>query len=132
MEIIPMLRKIMVSVLLVLPLHAQSFTGTVGGRVTDSSGAVIPQVLVTVTDAGTNTSFKTMTGETGDYSVTFLKQGTYRVSFSLPGFKEAVEKDVILQLNQSLRIDKVMEVGAAGEMVEVSATASQQIGRAHV
>jgi hypothetical protein len=86
---------------------------------------VIPQVVITVTDAATNTSLGTTTGETGDYSITFLKQGTYRVSFSLPGFKEAVEKDVILQLNQSLRIDKIMEVGASGETVEVSATASQ-------
>src|SRR5262245_15851841 len=118
MEVIPMLRKIMASLLLVLPVHAQSFTGTIGGRVTDSSGAVIPQVVVTVTDARTNTSLRTMTGETGDYSVTFLKQGTYRVSFSLPGFKEAVEKDVILQLNQSLRIDKIMEVGVSSETVE--------------
>src|SRR5262249_37547999 len=66
----PMLRTIMVSLLLVLPIHAQSFTGTISGRVTDPSGAVIPQVVVTVTDAGTNTSSRTMTGETGDYSVT--------------------------------------------------------------
>src|SRR5262249_60815389 len=125
MEVIPMIRKIIVFLLLVSPLHAQSFTGTISGRVMDSSGAVIPQVAVTVTDAGTNTSFRTMTSETGDYSVTFLNQGSYRVSFTVPGFKEAVEKDVILQLNQNLRIDKIMELGVSSESVEVSAATSQ-------
>src|SRR5262245_22206582 len=120
-----MAKRLVLFLLMASPLVAQTFTGTIRGRVTDSTGAALPDASVTVTESATNVSVRTLTNDTGDYTVSFLKPGVYRISFAATGFKEAVEKDVILQLNQSLRLDKSMEVGASSESVEISATASQ-------
>jgi hypothetical protein len=111
--------------LAVFPLFAQTYTGSIGGRVTDATGLAIPRTRVTVTEEATNTAAKTETNDSGDYIVSFLKPSSYRVNFSAHGFKEHVESGVLLQLNQSLRVDVVMQVGAVSDRVEVSAAAQQ-------
>src|SRR4051812_27752680 len=67
--------------MLVLPsvLFSQSFTGSISGLVTDSSGAVVPQAAVTVTDLGRNTTFRTESNDSGFYLVGQLSPGSYRV-----------------------------------------------------
>lgn len=117
--------RLALALLIASPVFAQTFTGTIRGRVTDSSGAPVPQAIVTVIETATSTSIRAVTSETGDYSVSFLKPGVYRVSVAAPGFKEAIENDVALQLNQSLRLDKTLEVGAASESIEITASTTQ-------
>ncbi|HLK62813.1 MAG TPA: TonB-dependent receptor [Bryobacteraceae bacterium] len=113
------------TLLVCLPLFSQSYTGSIGGRVVDSSGLAIPRAQVTVTEESTNTIFKTLTNESGDFVVSYLKPGSYRAEFAAPGFKEHVESGVQLQINQQRRIDFAMEVGQVSEKVEVSASAAQ-------
>jgi hypothetical protein len=80
---------------------------------------------VTVTETNTNAVRKTLTGQSGDYIVTFLKPGDYRINVVAPGFKAAVENALRLQLNQSMTVDFTLEIGQVTESVEVSAAATQ-------
>src|SRR5262245_5104512 len=63
-------------------------TGGITGRATDNSGALIPGVEVSISSPAMIGGARTVpTDETGSYRFTLLTPGTYRVSFSLPGFK---------------------------------------------
>ncbi len=109
----------------VLPLFAQTYTGSIRGRVTDPAGLAVPRAQVTITEISTNSLSKTETNDVGDYMVSFLKPGDYRAVFSAAGFKEVVQTGMRLQLNQSMTVDAVMQIGAVSEKVEVSASATQ-------
>jgi len=112
--------------LLVAPtLLAQTYTGSISGKVTDSSGAVVPKAAVTLTEESTNTVVKTVTGDSGDYTLSYLKPGSYRIIFAAAGFKEHQESGIPLQINQNRRVDPVLEVGQVSEVVEVSAASAQ-------
>ena len=120
-----MLRLLAISMVLTLSMLSQTYTGSISGRVVDASGSVVPKVGVVVTEAGTAATTRTVSNEVGDYFVSFLKPGTYSVSFSKEGFKGQVQSGLALQLNQALRVDATMQVGAVSEKVEVSAVAEQ-------
>ena len=106
-------------------LHAQTFTGDIRGHVTDPAGLAIPEVEVVATENATSETARTITNDSGDYSLGFLKPGVYRVTFTAKGFKEEVENNLQLQLNQSFRLDQTLQVGSVNESVEVTATASE-------
>ena len=55
-------------------------TGAISGTITDSSGAILPNIKVTVANTGTNADFNTVTNSAGDYSATSLSPGTYKVT----------------------------------------------------
>src|SRR5579884_2509907 len=82
-------------------LLGQTYTGSISGKVTDASGSVVPKAAVTLTEESTNTTLKTVTGESGDYILSYLKPGTYRIQFAAAGFKEYVASGIPLQINQS-------------------------------
>lgn len=103
----------------------QTFTGSIGGRVTDPGGLPIPNVEVVATESATNEVSKTVSNGAGEYSVAFLKPGVYRVTFKAAGFKEVVQNSLELQLNQSFRLDQPLDIGSVNESVEVTSTASQ-------
>ena len=106
-------------------LLAQSYTGSISGKVTDSSGSVVPKAAVTLTEESTNTVLKTVTGDSGDYTVSYLKPGSYKIEFEVAGFKAVVMSGIALQINQDRRVDPVLQVGQVSEVVSVSATAEQ-------
>src|SRR5215469_17183699 len=106
-------------------LSAQTYTGSISGKVTDASGSVVPKAAVTLTEESTNTVLKTATGDSGDYIVSYLKPGTYKIQFAATGFKEYVETAIPLQINQNRRVDPVLQVGDVAEVVQVSAAAAQ-------
>ena len=66
-----------------LSAHAQVSAGAVLGTVSDTSGALIPGVTITVTNEGTNQSRQAITSETGTYRVEPLQQGVYTVTAEL-------------------------------------------------
>ncbi len=94
--------------------------GTIRGTVTDSTGAVIPGVTVTVTDALTNTVRETRTNSQGYYEMFGLKSGTYRVAITAAGMSKKEITDIVLNGSDTVSVDAVLKVSAAQETVVVS------------
>src|SRR5262249_1199164 len=76
--------------------------GTILGNVTDSSGAVIPDAQVQITNTATNVSTQVVTNSTGDYRVPYLPPGLYAVTVEHAGFKKYVRTGLELQLADKL------------------------------
>ncbi len=102
-------------------LQAQRDTGTLLGTVLDASGSGVPGAAVTVTNVLTNAKVTVTSDTNGDYIATPLRIGTYRVETEISGFKKTVEDGVVLRVQDRLRIDLHLEVGAVTERVEVTA-----------
>jgi hypothetical protein len=105
------------------PLQAQTATGQITGTVTDASGAVVPNVKVTVASQLTGLNRETTTSSSGDYVVPLLPVGVYSVTAEQQGFRTAKRSDIQLNVNQVVRIDLEMNVGQVTETVEVTGTA---------
>src|SRR5215210_8095041 len=106
--------------LLALPsvVAAQS---SIAGQVKDESGGVLPGV--TVEAASPVLIEKTKSGVTDDqgrFQIIDLRQGTYKVTFSLPGFSSVVRDGVELPANFTATINADMKVGALEETITVS------------
>jgi hypothetical protein len=98
-------------------------TGAILGTVTDSTGAIVPNVSVTVTNTGTNTAFKTVTNSAGDYYAPSLNPGLYSVSAESKGFQRSVTDAFTLSVDQKVRIDLALKPGSVTETLEVTAQA---------
>jgi Carboxypeptidase regulatory-like domain/TonB dependent receptor len=98
-------------------------TGTILGTVTDSSGAILPAVKVTVTNTQTNVAFRTVTSSAGDYNAPALNPGTYTVSAEAAGFQKSVTTSFVLAVDQKVRIDLALKPGTVSETLEVTAQA---------
>jgi len=108
--------------LLVAPLAANDPTGTITGTVTDVSGGVIPKVKVTVTSEATNAARDAETNDDGDFTVPLLPPGSYRVAVEKQGFRRAFASQVRLDVDQTARVDFVLQVGMLTEEVKVTDT----------
>src|SRR5262245_39534657 len=118
-------RAVLWSVLLVCPslVSAQSYTGTIAGAVTDSSGAVVPGATVTITNQQTDHKDTVITGADGRFTSLPLPPGEYRVDVGLQGFRRAARPNVVVQIGSAVTVDLRMEVGQLTDEVEVNATA---------
>jgi hypothetical protein len=91
---------------------AQETTGTITGVASDQTGAVLPGVSVTITNTNTNISRTVVTNEAGAYTALQLPVGAYQVTFELSGFQTVTLKNIDLHVNDRLRLDDHMSVGA--------------------
>jgi hypothetical protein len=107
---------------LVSGLHAQTTYGSIVGTARDSSGAVMPNVTVTVTNEATNTAHTAATNEAGNYAFTTLLPGNHRLHAEMEGFRAIDVVGIVLQVDQVIRQDLTMQVGQLTEKIEVSAT----------
>ncbi len=107
-------------VLLSPPLAAQSTYGTISGSVTDSSGAAIADAQVTLTNLGTSEKRNQSTGSDGLYTFVNLFAGKYRVDVEKAGFKHTTRSDIVVEVQQTSRIDLTMQVGEVTQSVEVT------------
>ncbi|HYM77863.1 MAG TPA: carboxypeptidase-like regulatory domain-containing protein [Candidatus Dormibacteraeota bacterium] len=103
-------------------LFASGPTGTVTGTVTDPSGAVVPKARITVVNEATNAVRDAETNGDGDFTVALLQPGRYRVTAEAAGFRKSVLSDVTVDVDQTMRVDFSLEVGAATEEVRVKDT----------
>jgi len=103
-------------------LAAQAVTGTIIGLITDSTGAVMPGATVTLTNTGTGLVRVVNTDSNGEYTVPSLPTGTYSVKAELSGFKTVTRPDIPLGVDQRMRIDVKLEIGAVEESVTVTGT----------
>ena len=111
---------------LLLPViaHAQGNpAGTLIGTISDPSGGVLPGVSVTVIGSTTGISRQTVSGAEGEWRVTALPLGTYKVLFELDGFKKLVRQGVTVEAAVPRSIPVTLEVGGLSEMVQVDADA---------
>ena len=103
--------------------YAQSAQGRILGRVTDSSGAVVANATVVVTNTGTNVARTLKTNEAGDYSAPNLPAGFYTITASAATFKTIRHTAVQLEVAADLRIDLQLQPGGGAEVVEVTGEA---------
>jgi hypothetical protein len=108
-----------------LGLHAQQYSGTITGTVTDSTGASIPGATITLTNAGTGTKITQTSGGQGEFTFAQLPIGTYEVRVKQGNFKEFVETSIVVHTSTSTEVPVVMQVGAASQTVTVQANAIQ-------
>src|SRR4051812_31872825 len=86
-------------------------TAQITGTVKDQSGAVLPGVEVTATQAETGAARTVVTNETGSYLLTNLPIGPYKLEATLPGFRTYSQTGIVLQVNASPVVNPVLEVG---------------------
>ena len=106
-----------------LAAWAQVDTATVTGTVRDSSGAVLPNVTVTATEMNTGTKTSAQSGNDGNYVITPVKIGRYAVSAEASGFQTETRRDIILDVQQNLRLDFQLRVGSVAQTTEVTSEA---------
>ena len=104
------------------PAFGQAF-GTLGGTVTDQSGAVIPGAKVTITESDTGFSRDAVSDSSGYYVVPNLRPTKYNLSVLAPGFEKFAEQNIPLLANQAATVDVRLHVGSVTQTLEVSEAA---------
>ena len=141
MRLVPFLTLMFLSLYSAV-LRAQSTNGSIAGRVTDPSKAVIVDAKVAAINAGTNVRYAVGTDDSGKYYFTNLPPGIYRIEIEKSGFQKLIKPDVILHVQDALDIDFEMTLGSALQTITVeggapvvnteSATVSTVIDRTFV
>lgn len=98
----------------------QEFRSVLTGQITDSSGAVIRGAKVTAVENSTGISYTNKTTDKGVYYIPYVLPGTYKVTAEAPGFKTAIQDNVLLKASQTFAQNFTLEVGAVSEKVEVT------------
>src|SRR5580698_9650304 len=103
-------------------LLGQTF-GEITGRVSDPSGAGVPNATLTLTNTSTNVIRQAESTGDGFYSFPSVQPGFYNIKAEHTGFKTVTTNNVQVQVQQSVRLDMPLEVGQISQSVEVSAAA---------
>src|SRR5687767_14430101 len=106
---------LLILLLLAAPVAAQDNSGTINGRVTDTTGAFIPGVTVSLTSPAIQGARDAVTDETGSYRFILLPPGTYQVTYELPGFKTLIREGIIVQGSRTVTLPIALEVSAVAE-----------------
>jgi hypothetical protein len=101
-------------------LSAQVSSSTITGTVHDSSGAVIPNAKVTITQQARSESRDLVTNDRGEFSAPNLQIGQYSVSVTVPGFKTQVFNDIVLVVDRVLNLPVTLQPGVVTESIEVT------------
>ena len=114
---------------------AQTSNATLGGTVSDATGALIPGVSITVTNTQTGIVSTTVSNEAGAYQFPSLQTGNYRARAELPGFQTQTYNEVVLGVSQQVRLNFTLQVGSVATALEVTvaadtllATSSSSVG----
>jgi len=105
-------------------LGAQSTNASLAGRVLDPKKALIADANVAAISVGTNVRAETRTNASGEYYLANLAPAVYRIEIEKPGFKRLVKPDLVLHVQDVLKLDFEMTLGAVSETVTVEAAAS--------
>ena len=102
---------------------AQVEQGAITGSIIDQTGASVPKAKVTITNANTQVSATTETGEQGYYKIPFLPHGNYTVVAEKAGFSTGRVTNIELTVGMTATIDIILKPGATHEEITVTADA---------
>jgi hypothetical protein len=103
--------------------QAQSTNASLAGRITDPANALIVDASVTAISAGTNIRYEDVTNGSGEYHLANLPPASYRLEIQKSGFKKLIKPDVVLHVQDALRLDLQMTLGDVSETVTVESGA---------
>ena len=109
------------TLLLSVGLYAQAVSGTILGTVTDPAGAAVTNAQVTIVLTGQQTTYSTVTNESGNFTEPDLPSGTYTVTVAASGFKKETRENIAVITNTTARVDVTLAAGSASETVTVTA-----------
>ena len=113
-----------IATFLISPAYGQTATtGNILGYVRDASGAAVPSSTVRAQMAEQQFVRSVTTNSEGFYSLQAMPPGTYSLSFESPGFQRLTQTGLALTINQNLRVDVALQVGAVETQVTVEAAA---------
>jgi len=102
---------------------AQTANATLGGTVSDSTGALIPGVTITATNTETGIVNTVLTNEAGVYQFASLQPGTYQVKAELSGFQTQIARALTITFSEQVRFNFTMQVGGVSTAVDVNIAA---------
>jgi len=112
---------------LAFTLHAQQLGGRLEGVVSDPQGAAVPGARVAATHQETNTGYQATTSETGAFAIPNVRLGRYTLTVDAPGFRQAVIKDVLVEVGGTATVAVTLQVGALQEAITVTAEGAQAV-----
>lgn len=116
------MRVVLAVIILLLTTSAlaQSDRGIVTGSVKDPASSVVHRATVMVRSVASGVEYKTLSTETGNYTIVSLPAGEYELSVEASGFKRFVSQGVQVQVAQITRVNIELEIGAASDTVTVT------------
>ena len=119
-------RKLLVTGALIAGVaDAQTSGGVFRGEVRDPSNAIVPQAKVVIRSNDNGTEVIAESNGDGLYVTPTVIPGSYTLSATKPGFETEVFGPVTLEVNQTVRVDFALNIGAASESVQVEASGTQ-------
>jgi hypothetical protein len=112
-----------IALLACFSVYPQSFTASLRGVVTDSTGGAVPGAKVIATELARNIQHQTTADEAGRYTLPSLPPGEYSLSVEASGFKKFVQSKFVLAVQQAATIDAQLQVGDIATAVEVTSEA---------
>jgi hypothetical protein len=97
----------------------QSMRATLTGRVTDPTGAIVPNAEITITDTATGVKTIVTSNSEGFYTAPFLSPGPYQISVTRSGFQNYLHTGLVLDTEQTVTENIVLKVGSVNETVTV-------------
>jgi Carboxypeptidase regulatory-like domain len=115
---------VLIVVLGVASVHARAQTGQMYGelvgKITDTQGAVLPGVIVTLTGPAAMGSMTAVSNEQGQYRFPAVSPGTYKLVFRLSGFSELVRDGIVVPVRTTITVDSLLKVASVQEAVTVT------------
>lgn len=105
------------------PAHAQVYSASLTGVITDPSGAVVPNAHVTMTDVNKGFIYQASTNSVGIYRFPTLSPSPYRLTVTAPGFETYVQSGITLVVNQHATVNVRLRLGATRTAVSVQGAA---------
>ena len=104
-------------------LRAQSTNASITGRVTDPSKALIVGAKVAAVSSDTSFRYEAVTNDSGEYYLTNLPPGSYRIEIEKAGFKKLIKPDVTLHVQDAIELNFELTLGSTSETITVEAGA---------
>ncbi len=114
---------VLITLLFVAGVSAQTYQGRISGLVSDQSGAVIPQAKVTITNVATGVIRSVATTGSGEYAAPDLEPGPYTVTIEAPGFDRFQRLGLQLEVARDIRVDASLHPGSVATTLSVTAEA---------